>query len=82
MYAYEQWLLSMPNHPDVFYEAAGYLQQMSLVMAEKCDAPLSKHYANEANNIYERAITTSMKQNMLIYFAYCDFQEVIFLVLK
>lgn len=76
MFAYEQSLLSMATHPDIYYEAANYLQQMSSIMAEKCDAVLSKHYANEAINLYERAINGFMKNNLLIYFAYCDFEEV------
>jgi cleavage stimulation factor subunit 3 len=77
MFAYEQWLLAMPNHPDIYYEAASYLQQMSSLMAERCDAVLCKYYANEATNLYERAIQTFMRTNLLTYFAFCDFEEVI-----
>ena len=33
-------------------------------------------FADEAAAIYERAITTLLKQNMLLYFAYADFEEV------
>ena len=32
MFAYEQFLLSMATHPDVYFEAISYLQQMSLMM--------------------------------------------------
>lgn len=35
-----------------------------------------KLFSDEAAAIYERAITTSLKKNMLIYFAYADFEEV------
>lgn len=33
-------------------------------------------FADEAAAIYERAITTLLKQNSLLYFAYADFEEV------
>jgi cleavage stimulation factor subunit 3 len=33
-------------------------------------------FADEAAAIYERAITTLMKSNMLLFFAYADFEEV------
>ncbi|CAF0768409.1 unnamed protein product [Brachionus calyciflorus] len=75
MYAYEQCLLSLATHPDIYFEATSYLQQMSSIMEEKCDAVLAKFYANEAVNLYERAIESFMKKNALIYFAYCDFEE-------
>ena len=101
MFAHEQFLLSMATHPDVYFEAVNYLQQMSLIMvkifkkdlngfiynrknvfffvkkAEKCDTVMSKNYANEATNLYDRAINSFMKHNMLIYFSYCDFEEVL-----
>lgn len=32
-------------------------------------------FADEAAAIYERAITTLMKSNMLLFFAYADFEE-------
>ena len=76
MFAYDQCLLNMGTHPDIHYEAATYLQQMSLLMAEKCDAMMSRHYANECIGLYEKAINSFMKHNMLIYFAYCDYEEV------
>ena len=76
MFAYEQALLALATHPDMYYEAASYLQQMSAMMAEKCDASMSKHYANEAVNLFERAISTFMRQNLLTYLAYCDYEEV------
>lgn len=77
MYSYEQCLLSLSNHPDIYFEATSYLQNISTLMEEKSDAVLSKFYANEAINIYERAINGFMKKNPLIYFAYCDFEEVL-----
>ena len=36
----------------------------------------SKLLAEEASSLYERAISGLMKNNMLLYFAYADFEEV------
>jgi len=76
MFAIEQSLLSMATHPDIHFEAVNYLQQMSVSMAEKCEATASRHYAEEAINMFERSIKSFMKNNMLIYFAYADYEEV------
>jgi hypothetical protein len=35
MFAYEQCLLVLGHHPDVWYEAAQYLDQSSKLLAEK-----------------------------------------------
>lgn len=40
------------------------------------DQTAGKMFADEAAAIYERAINSLMKKNMLIYFAYADFEEV------
>ena len=40
------------------------------------DQNAGKMFADEAAAIYERAITTLMKSNMLLFFAYADFEEV------
>lgn len=36
----------------------------------------SKVLADEAGSIYDRAVSGLMKTNMLLYFAYADFEEV------
>ena len=36
----------------------------------------SKLFSDEAANIYERAIGTLLKKNMLLYFAFADYEEV------
>ena len=41
------------------------------------DQNAGKMFADEAAALFERAITTTMKGNMLIYFTYADFEEVI-----
>ncbi|KAI9542708.1 Cleavage stimulation factor subunit 3 [Dissostichus eleginoides] len=75
MFAYEQCLLVLGHHPDVWYEAAQYLEQSSKLLAEKGDMNNSKLFSDEAANIYERAIGTLLKKNMLLYFAFADYEE-------
>ncbi|GIY24116.1 cleavage stimulation factor subunit 3 [Caerostris extrusa] len=67
MFAYEQCLLCLGHHPDIWYEAALYLEQSSKLLAEKKD--------EEAAAIYDRATTSFLKTNMLLHFAYADFEE-------
>ena len=40
------------------------------------DQNAGKMFADEAAALFERSITTTMKENMLIFFAYADFEEV------
>uniref|UniRef100_A0A8C4NI44 Cleavage stimulation factor subunit 3 n=1 Tax=Dicentrarchus labrax TaxID=13489 RepID=A0A8C4NI44_DICLA len=75
MFAYEQCLLVLGHHPDVWYEAAQYLEQSSKLLAEKGDMNNSKLFSDEAANIYERAIGTLLKKNMLLYFSFADYEE-------
>ena len=66
----------MGHHPDIWYEAASYLEQSSKLLTEKGDQNAGKMFADEAAAIFERATTSLMKSNKLIYFAYADFEEV------
>ncbi|XP_039254764.1 cleavage stimulation factor subunit 3-like isoform X1 [Styela clava] len=75
MFAYEQCLLCLGQHPDVWYEASQYLVSTSKKMSEKGDTNSSKILADEAASMYERATSNLMKDNMLIHFAYSDFEE-------
>ncbi|XP_052243901.1 cleavage stimulation factor subunit 3-like isoform X2 [Dreissena polymorpha] len=75
MFAYEQCLLCLAYHPDVWIEAANYLEQSSQLLTEKGDQNAGKLFADEAAALFERAITTTMKENTLIYFTYADFEE-------
>ncbi|XP_052088640.1 cleavage stimulation factor subunit 3-like [Mytilus californianus] len=75
MFAYEQCLLCLGHHPDIWYEAASYLEHSSRILTEKGDQNAGKMFADEAAAIYERSITTLMKSNMLLFFAYADFEE-------
>lgn len=43
-----------------------------------CDQDMNnaKLFSDEAANIYERAISTLLKKNMLLYFSFADYEEV------
>ncbi|KAK2187952.1 hypothetical protein NP493_149g04059 [Ridgeia piscesae] len=75
MFAYEQCLLCLGHHPDIWIEAAVFLEQASKLLTEKGDQNTGKLFADEAASMYERAITTILKSNMLNHFAYADFEE-------
>ncbi|CAF0946428.1 unnamed protein product [Rotaria sordida] len=72
---YEQCLLCLGYHADLWYEACAYLEQTSRTYSERGDAHLTKRFLDEASTLYERAIQTYMRSNMLIHFAYADFEE-------
>ncbi|XP_038663739.1 cleavage stimulation factor subunit 3 isoform X5 [Scyliorhinus canicula] len=44
MFAYEQCLLVLGHHPDIWYEAAQYLEQSSKLLAEKGMSPASAEF--------------------------------------
>lgn len=48
-------------------------------MFKSQDMNNSKLFSDEAANIYERAIGTLLKKNMLLYFSFADYEEVSFL---
>jgi cleavage stimulation factor subunit 3 len=73
--AYEQCLLCLGYRTDLWYEACAYLEQTSRIYSERGDAHLSKRFLDEASTLYERATQTYMRSNMLIHFAYADFEE-------
>ncbi|KAG8235250.1 hypothetical protein J437_LFUL014737 [Ladona fulva] len=75
MFAYEQSLLCLGHHPDIWYEAALFLEQSSKLLTEKGDVNAAKMFSDEASAIYERASASLLKKNMLLYFAYADFEE-------
>ncbi|EDO40717.1 predicted protein [Nematostella vectensis] len=75
IYAYEQCLQCMGFNPDIWCEAATYLESTSRALAEKGDTQGSKVLGDEAANLYEKAISGLMHNNLLVYFAYADFEE-------
>nr|CAD7195742.1 unnamed protein product [Timema douglasi]CAD7257461.1 unnamed protein product [Timema shepardi]CAD7403740.1 unnamed protein product [Timema poppensis] len=75
MFAYEQCLLCLGHHPDIWYESAQFLEQSSKLLTEKGDINAAKMFSDEASAIYERATASLLGKNMLLYFAYADFEE-------
>ncbi|CAB3404733.1 unnamed protein product [Caenorhabditis bovis] len=75
IYAYEQALLCLGYYPDIWYETALFLQEASRTLEEKGDVKLSQTFKQEAIQLYERGITGLMKESLLLYFAYADFEE-------
>ena len=57
------------------YEAGAYLEHTSRTYSDRGDAHLAKRFLDEAASLYERAIQTYMRSNMLIHFAYADLEE-------
>jgi len=75
MFAYEQALLCLSHHADIWYEAASYLQESSKTLQEKGDVDNSKKWLDEASQLYERAVTGVLNRCPLLYFTYADFEE-------
>uniref|UniRef100_A0A8R1DTG2 Suf domain-containing protein n=1 Tax=Caenorhabditis japonica TaxID=281687 RepID=A0A8R1DTG2_CAEJA len=75
IFTYEQALLALGYYPDIWYEAAMFLQEASHTLDEKGDVKLAQVLQKETISIYERAIKGLMKESKLLYFAYADFQE-------
>lgn len=75
MFAYEQCLLVLGHHPELWYEAAQYLVRTSQELIESGDMNGGKKMGDEASELYRRATNVLMKKNPLIHFAYANFEE-------
>ncbi|XP_072378977.1 protein suppressor of forked [Diabrotica undecimpunctata] len=75
VFALEQCLLCLGHHPDIWYQAAQFLEYSCKILAEKGDVNASKLFSEEAANMFERATSTLLSKNMLLYFAYADYEE-------
>lgn len=73
-YAYKQCLLCLGHHPNVWHEYASYLDDQAKLFSDK-EAEISKRLLREEAALFERATKGLMKQNLLIHFAYADFEE-------
>jgi len=62
------------HHPDIWYEAATYLEHASKLLAEKGDQENAKKFAEKVAEMYQRA-TAILKDNLLLHFAYADYEE-------
>ncbi|KAH9280651.1 Cleavage stimulation factor subunit 3 [Echinococcus granulosus] len=74
MFAYEQCLLCLGHHPDIWYEAASYLEQASKLLTGKGDQAMASQFADDTAAMYERGINL-LKNNIMLYFAYADYEE-------
>uniref|UniRef100_A0A158QHI6 Suf domain-containing protein n=1 Tax=Rodentolepis nana TaxID=102285 RepID=A0A158QHI6_RODNA len=74
LFAYEQCLLCLGHHPDIWYEAASYLEQASKLLTSKGEQTMALVFADDAAAMYERALNL-LKNNMMLYFAYADYEE-------
>ncbi|CAH1114072.1 unnamed protein product [Psylliodes chrysocephalus] len=75
VFALEQCLLCLGHHPDIWYQAAQFLEYSCKILAEKGDVNASKLFSEEAANMFERATSSLLSKNMLLYFAYADYEE-------
>jgi cleavage stimulation factor subunit 3 len=75
MFAFEQCLLCFAFHPDMWYEATSYLETTGRDLIERGDMPGGQKLFEEAVAMYERAISGPLKNNLLLNFAYADFEE-------
>lgn len=75
VFAYEQCLLCLGHHPDIWYEYASYLEENSKLMAEKGDMNHHKALQEDVASLYERATSTLLKENVLLHFSFADFEE-------
>lgn len=74
-FAYKQCLLCFGHHPNVWLEYANYLEEQMKSLTDK-DADLSKKLLKEETVLFERATRGLMKHNLLVHFAYSDFEEI------
>lgn len=75
MFAIEQCLLCLGHHPAVWHQAAHFLESSSKILMEKGDVNAAKTLSDEAATMFERATSTLLSKNMLLYFAHADFEE-------
>ncbi|CAI4231019.1 unnamed protein product [Auanema sp. JU1783] len=75
VYAYEQALLCLGYYPDIWYEAAVFLQEASKMLEQKGDVRTAQQMTTEVVQLFERAINGLMKDSQLLYYAYADFEE-------
>jgi cleavage stimulation factor subunit 3 len=76
MFAYEQSFSCLGYHCDLWYEAGAYLHRQSQYLSEdQNNSNLQKEIEAETGYLYERAVNTYMRNNLLIHLIYADFKE-------
>jgi len=74
-YAYKQFLLCFGRHSNFWHEYARYLEEQIKTLNEK-EAELIKKLVKEEATLYERATKGLMRHNLLLHFAFADFEEI------
>lgn len=75
LYAHEQALLCLGFYPNMWYQAALYLEDRSKQLLERGDQQNGKVMAEEANSIYERATSGPLQNNTMLHFSWADYLE-------
>lgn len=75
MFAYEQCLLCCALHPEVWIDAAHYLQESSRLISEKGNDASNRMLGAEVSSLFDRALSFGLHNCLLIYFCYADFEE-------
>ncbi|XP_071875267.1 protein suppressor of forked-like [Bombus fervidus] len=75
IFAIEQCLLCLGHHPAVWHQAAQFLDLSSKILTEKGDVNAAKNLSDETATMFERATSTLLSKNMLLYFAHANFEE-------
>ncbi|XP_063836626.1 protein suppressor of forked [Ostrinia nubilalis] len=75
MFAIEQCLLCLAHHPDVWHQAAQFLDHSAKLLTEKGDSNAARLFSDEAAAVYERATGGPLKHSTLLHFAHADYEE-------
>jgi len=75
IYAYDQALLSLGYHADIWYESACYHEKIVSELKDQGDTKVADVIAEETSKLYNRATSGLMKETPLIHFAHADFEE-------
>uniref|UniRef100_A0AC34R5A3 Suppressor of forked domain-containing protein n=1 Tax=Panagrolaimus sp. JU765 TaxID=591449 RepID=A0AC34R5A3_9BILA len=75
IYAYDQALLSLGYHADIWYESACFHEKIVAELKEHGDTKVADVIAAETSKLYIRATSGLMKETPLIHFAHADFEE-------
>uniref|UniRef100_A0A914PND0 Suppressor of forked domain-containing protein n=1 Tax=Panagrolaimus davidi TaxID=227884 RepID=A0A914PND0_9BILA len=75
IYAYDQALLSLGYHADIWYESACFHEKIVVELKERGDLTVAETIEQETSKLYNRATSGLMKDTPLIHFAHADFEE-------
>ena len=75
IYAYDQALLSLGYHADIWYESACFHEKIVHELKERGDIKVAETIEQETSKLYNRATSGLMKDTPLIHFAHADFEE-------